>query len=307
VNLEPCTYNGLPGCFRLKGENLDLVLAGEFGPRIMRLGFHDGANIFREFPEDFRPGKALEEFRLYGGHRLWTAPEVVSRTYSPDNRPCTVEAIPGGARITGPVEEIARVQKTIEITVNVDDSINVLHTVRNMNAWPVEFSAWGLSAMREGGRVIIPHERFKPHTESLLPARPMVLWHYTDMTDPRWRWGKKFVQLFQSPTADSPQKAGFAVSEGWLAYVLADVVFVKRFQFAPGATYPDMGCNAEVFTDSRMLEVESLSPLTLLGPDASLTHIERWHLFHATVGESEADVEEQLTPLIEKTNQGLMI
>ncbi len=49
--------------------------------------------------------------------------------------------------------------------------------------------------MAPGGRAIYPQEPYISHTEYLLPARPMVLWHYTDLSDPRFQLGDRFLRL----------------------------------------------------------------------------------------------------------------
>jgi hypothetical protein len=158
--------------------------------------------------------------------------------------------------------------------------------------------------MARGGRAIYPQEPYRPHTEYLLPARPLVLWHYTDMQDPRWIWGTKYIQLRQNPQATTPQKAGFKNSPGWAAYTLGGDVFVKRFPWIDGADYPDFGCNAETFTNEDMLEIESLGPMTKLAADGGVVeHVEHWYLFKETVGEKESDIDSKLVPLLAQTRQ----
>ena len=67
--------------------------------------------------------------------------------------------------------------------------------------------------------------------------------------------------------------------DGWIAYARGGDLFVKRFRYLPGATYPDFGCTVEVFTRSDMLEVETLGPLVQLASGASVEHVEEWRLF----------------------------
>jgi hypothetical protein len=57
----------------------------------------------------------------------------------------------------------------------------------------------------------------------------------------------------------------------------ADVLFLKRFDPAPGP-HPDLGCNAETFTNHEMLELETLSPLVSIAPGPAATHVERWRV-----------------------------
>jgi hypothetical protein len=153
--------------------------------------------------------------------------------------------------------------------------------------------------MAPGGRAIYPQEPYISHTEKLLPARPLVLWNYTDMNDPRWTWGERYVQLRQDPKADTPQKIGIRNSLGWSAYTLKGDVFVKRFPYDADAVYPDHGCNNETFTNEDMLEVESVGPLTPVAAGGGVVeHSEQWGLFKADIGKDETDIDAKLLPVV---------
>jgi hypothetical protein len=117
------------------------------------------------------------------------------------------------------------------------------------------------------------------------------------MSDPRWTWGHKYVLLRQDPQAASLQKIGASVPDGWTAYARDGHLFVKRFAYARGATYPDLGCSVETFTDPSMLELETLGPLVSLAPQAAVEHIEDWHLFDGVpMPRSDADVDAHVLP-----------
>ena len=73
------------------------------------------------------------------------------------------------------------------------------------------------------------------------PLAPLVLWHFTDMSDPRWIWGKKYVQLRQNPSATTKQKIGLGNTKGWAAYALNGELFIKRYGFDRNAIYADFG------------------------------------------------------------------
>jgi hypothetical protein len=85
--------------------------------------------------------------------------------------------------------------------------VTVTHILINRNLWVIELAAWALSVMAPGGVAILPQPPFIPHGEKLLPARPLVQWHYTDMTDPRWKFGRKFILLRQDPNAPSSRRS----------------------------------------------------------------------------------------------------
>jgi hypothetical protein len=150
-----------------------------------------------------------------------------------------------------------------------------------------------LTIMRGGGVAVIPQEPYGPHPQNLLPARPLVLWPYTDMSDARFGFGRRFVRLRSDESNDEPQKIGLANKRGWAGYVNGGTLFVKRFAYEEGASYPDYGCNNEFFTAGLFIEVESLSPLRQLDPGESIEHVERWRLFdNVNVGDDEDSLEE---------------
>jgi hypothetical protein len=153
--------------------------------------------------------------------------------------------------------------------------------------------------MRGGGTAIFPNEPYISWDDYLLPARPLVLWHYTDLTDARWSLGKKFIRLSTDTQASHPQKIGMLNKQGWAAYARGMTLFVKRFAYEEGALYPDYGCNCETYTAGDFIEVETLSPLARLEPGASAEHLERWSLFaDVETGATEATLEAALNSLL---------
>jgi hypothetical protein len=152
--------------------------------------------------------------------------------------------------------------------------------------------------MRPGGEVIIPQEPFGPHPEFLLPARPLVLWHYTNLMDARLSLGRLLIRVRPDGANDAPQKIGLLNKQGWAAYQVGGELFVKTYAYTEGATYPDYNCNTQVFTAGPFVEVESLAPLTRLEPGGVAEHEERWALFGGVeVGDDEEAVAAIVTPL----------
>ena len=297
ATMEVVEYGGWTGCIRLSNGEIELVATTVVGPRIIRLGFVGGQNLFHNYPSTLgRIGD--REWNNYGGHRLWHAPEVSPRTYAPDNVP--VEHVWDGTSLTlRNSEQSTGIEKEMRVTLSATDArVEVAHRITNRNPWAVELAPWSLSVMAPGGRAIYPQEDYKPHPDCLVPARPLVLWHFTDMTDPRWTWGRKYIQLRQDPAATTKQKVGFLNSKGWAAYLLGGDAFVKRYPYNAGAEYADMGCNTETYTDPDMLEVETLGPLTRLEPGAHVDHRESWLLARVDCGPSDADIDASILPLV---------
>ena len=143
----------------------------------------------------------------------------------------------------------------------------------------------------------------RSHEESLLPTSAIALWAYTDMTDPRCHWGRKYVLLRQDPSLHIPQKAGVIVTDGWAAYARAGHLFVKQFRYVENGHYPDLGCSVEAFTNGDMLELETLGPLVLLQPGDTAEHAEHWRLFRdVPAPNSGSDVDRDVLPLIKTAN-----
>jgi len=49
--MEKVTYRGWPNCYRLANGEVELIVTGDVGPRIIRFGFIRDDNEFGEFSE----------------------------------------------------------------------------------------------------------------------------------------------------------------------------------------------------------------------------------------------------------------
>jgi hypothetical protein len=285
----------------LSNERVEVIATSDVGPRILSYKFRGAENMLGEVPEATIKTE-LGEFKLWGGHRLWVAPEAKPRSYAPDNSPLTV-ACEGEReiRLTAPVEAATGIEKELRLALEAGEGsgLSVTHKITNRNLWAIDAALWGLTVMRGGGTAIFPQEPYISWDDYLLPARPLVLWHYTDLTDARWSIGKKFIRLSTDERASHPQKIGMLNKQGWAAYARGATVFVKRFVYQDGASYPDYGCNCETYTAGDFIEVESLSPLLRLEPGQSAEHLERWSLFaDVETGTTEATLEAALNSLL---------
>lgn len=274
------SYLGFPNHVRLASDAVELLLSTDYGPRIIRYAPLGGDNILAELPPgQGQPTPFGEPWHAYGGHRLWHAPEHPERTYYPDNRPIEVTTDGDTVTLVQGIEDNTRLRKSMRVTLGARGSeVRVVHRMENCGAFDVELALWALTVMAPLGMGIFPQAPFQPHTERLTPVRPLVLWPYTRLHDPRWTFGDRLFLLRQDPEATAPQKIGFYSEEGWIAYRREDVLFVKRYAVLPGP-HADFGCNTETFTNADMLELETLSPLVRITPGGWAEHEERWYLF----------------------------
>lgn len=302
MTIEVVPYAGWRKCVRLANREVELIVTTQVGPRVIRAGFIGGPNEFHQYQLETGQSGG-RQFLLYGGHRLWVAPEQKPRTYHPDNGAVTWTESKATVSFKARTESSTGLQKEIRIALDPrENRAHLEHRITNHNPFAVTLAAWAVSIMAPGGRALLPHEPYHPHPARLAPARPLVLWPYTDMTDARWTWGSRLIQLRQDVSARGAQKIGAFTSLGWLAHLHGDRLFLKRFTPAPDVPHADFGCNVEIFTDEQMLELETLSPLKELQPGDAVVHTEEWHLFRRVdIGRRDADIEAQLAPYLEMT------
>ncbi|MCW5977615.1 MAG: hypothetical protein KIT09_06040 [Bryobacteraceae bacterium] len=299
VKIEKTSYKGWPNCYRITNGEVELIVTSDIGPRIMRYAFPGGQNIFKEYEDQL--GKTGEkEFQLRGGHRLWVAPEHLGTTWALDNGPVNVTAKGDFLEARQPADS-AGIEKTITVKLAPSGSaVEVRHLVRNTTAWDVEFAPWALTMMTPGGIAISGFPPRGTHPEDLLPTNPLVMWAYTDLSDKRWGFLKKYITLRQDPKISAPQKIGLFNEKTWAGYLLNGELFVKRTEAAAGKAYPDFGCSFETFTNHEMLEIETLGPLGRVASGESVEHVERWSL-HKGVNVSswtDAEVDRVILPLV---------
>jgi hypothetical protein len=300
VTVEKTAYKGWPNCYRIANGDVELVVTSDIGPRIIRFGFIGGQNVFKEFPDQL--GKTGEsQFQLRGGHRVWKAPEDPVGSWAPDNVPVQIELAADGLTAREPIEPLTRLQKEIEIHLAPSGTaVTVIHRIANRSLFPLEYSVWAMSMMAQSGIAITGFPPRGKHPTDLAATNPLVMWAYTDLSDPRWKFTKKYLMLRQNAGVAEAQKVGLFNPNTWVAYVLNGEAFVKQTQSDPAKTYPDFGCSFETFTNNEFLEIETLSPLTKVQPDQNATHVEHWSLHRGIrlADFTDAELDRVILPLL---------
>ncbi len=279
VKVEKVAYKGWQNCYRVSNGEIEAVVTADVGPRVIRFGFIGGQNLFKEYAEQL--GKTGEaEFQLRGGSRVWKAPEDPVATWAPDNVPVNIKVTATGLIATAPVEPLTKLQKEIEISMDAGGTgVTVSHRITNHGLFPLEFSPWVLTMMAQGGMMVSGFPPRGTHPQNLEATNPLVMWAYTDFSDPRWKFTKKFVTLKQDPNNSNAQKLGMFNADTWAAYLLNGEAFIKRAKSDATKTYPDFGCSFETFTNNEFLEIETLGPMTKLQPEQHVEQVERWGLY----------------------------
>ncbi len=270
-------FHGYP-VRRLTSRLLELECLATAGPRIVGLRYKGSANLLADVSEN-KLATPYGDYRYLGGHRLWYAPEAMPRSYIPDGEGLLVSELADGLVLQGSVEPGTGIRKGLEIHLDPDEArVTLSHTVRNEGMWEVELAPWAITMFRLGGAAILPCRAESVDLQALLPDRHLSLWPYTDVGDPRLKLENDFVVVRPRPGL-SLFKIGTFNTRGWTAYWLENVLFRKTYAVQPGSRYPDNGCNAEIYCDSHLIELESLSPLHRLAPGDSVVHEETWELY----------------------------
>jgi hypothetical protein len=295
-------FGGWHNCIRLSNAECELIVTTDIGPRIVRFGFLNKQNfLYQDLKDSGKAGGA--EWRLYGGHRFWVAPEMIPRSYLPDNDRLSY-FFENNILSLIQKEDEAGLVKEMEIYLSPSkNEVRVLHRIRNNSGENLELSIWPITAMAPNGRAIIPQEPYGRGDKYLLPARPIALWQYTRMNDPRWLWGDNYIQAMHHPTLISEQKIGVLNKQCWMAYYLNQEVLIKLFPYDPSAIYPDCGCNNEVYIDGNFLEMETLSPLVYLQAGHFAEHTEHWVLEILKIDGTEESIQNVLLPIVKQAKQ----
>lgn len=305
---ERFSYRGWSNAYRLSNGVVELVVTADVGPRILSYGFCSGENQLHEVTQDLgKSGGA--EFRLYGGHRLWVSPEV-ERTYFPDNGPVAVSHHGTRTRFTAAPEDASpgtHLQKELEIELAATGTpVRIMHRISNRGKRPTKLAPWAPTMMRAEGRAILPlSPRVPMDKDHYQSVGAFGIWSFTDFTDPRWVFGTSFIQLRQLPLPAgrfTEQMGGIYNGAGWGGYYRKGFLFVKRADTISAATYPDFGCNFQVFTNPEFLELETLGPVHELQPEETVAHEERWWLFSdVPAGGDDRWIESTIVPLVKQT------
>ncbi len=302
MNVQEVEYKGWAHCYKISNGEVELIVTGDIGPRVIRFGFVGGENIFKEFTDQMgKTGEAA--FQLRGGDRVWKAPEDPIASWAPDNVPVTVEITPSGVIAREPVEPLTGLQKEIEISLaSTGTTVTVYHRIANHALFPLEFAPWALTMMAQGGIVISGFPLRGHHPQNLEATNPLVMWAYTNLSDPRWKFTRKYLILRQDPNDNNAQKLGMFNKNTWAAYVRNSEVFVKRTTADPSKQYPDFGCSFETFTNNEFLEIETLGPLTKLAPGKTAELVEHWGLFRHVELDTLSDdaLDRAILPLVDQ-------
>lgn len=129
-------------------------------------------------------------------------------SYAPDMDPVSYEpdgALGGRFRARS---DAAGMRKELRVRLHSSAArVEVTHVVTNRAHWPVRIAPWAITITAANGTAVMPQPVYRAHHDDLLPARRLVQWSYTDLSDPRWRLGRRLIALTPDPLRTEPQKS----------------------------------------------------------------------------------------------------
>jgi hypothetical protein len=271
MNTEEIRFDGLRA-LHCAVPRISVVVALDVGPRILALTPDGGPNLFAEMPDE-----TIGDYHLYGGHRLWTAPEIPARTYRPEDEPVDLALTDDSVTLTGPPDRDG-IRKRISLTFLTDGArVAVAHELRNEGSGTLEMAPWAITQVPLGGTAVLPVAPMEP--DALLPTRSIVLWPYTRLEDPRLRLENERVTLDASVDGGGARlKVGVPNAVGRLTYSRGPWRFTKHVTPDASLARVDLGATMQAFADGRCVELETLGPLRSLEPGDTVEHHELWEV-----------------------------
>jgi hypothetical protein len=271
----------------LENEHLAVEVLAAAGPRIVRLRLAgSNENLFGEVA-DIGWDTPWGRYRLRGGHRLWVAPENPPLTSAPDDDELIVSERPRGLRLER-LEPQTGLRKSMEIELDGSRAaLTVKHAIRNEGETAIVQAPWAITIFPLGGVAVLPQQRGPLRENEHLPNRSLAFWTYSSVTDARLELGDELVLVHGRP-APEPFKIGYLNRAGWTGYLHNGFFFCKRFDPKPELEHADLGSNAEVYCDERLLELETQAPLSRLEPGAEAELEERWRIHRVGTVEHSA-------------------
>lgn len=277
ISTEIREYKNFGKCLFIGNGSFELGVTVDVGPRIIYCALKGRENIMFEDVER-RYGEDAGEYGKwvnYGGHRLWSSPELVPDTYFPDNSPVEYTQNGNIFTFTAPTTPYGK-QLSITLEVSEDKAeVKLTHSIKNLSGKPLKYAAWSLTCMTAGGVCMIPVSTRK---SGFLPNRVLSLWDYSCINDPRFKLTNSYARIRQDSFCKGAFKAGFNVEDNFAAVCVNKQIFIKTFGDYQFVNYPDYSCNVEVYTNDSFLECETLGEYKVFESGEAAVISECWKL-----------------------------
>jgi hypothetical protein len=276
VKFSETEYKNYGRCVCLDNGIIKLMATVDVGPRIIYFGLCGKENVLFEDTDRnfFMLNKDFGTWYVYGGHRIWCAPEVIPETYLPDNNKVDYTYKDGVLTLTPKATCLGK-QFSLVCRMKDGNSVEIENRITNCTSKPMRFAPWSITSLTKGGIELIPLCR---DDNGFLPNRTMALWSYSDIKDERFTLTDKYALLKQNPLSEKAFKVGFNVTDGYALYAVGNQLFHKSFGKYEKMTYSDFCCNFETYTNKHFLECELLGEEREYLPSETAVICESWEI-----------------------------
>lgn len=280
IKKEIIIYKNYGRCLKLSNSYINCLITIDIGPRIIYYGKNE--NLLFEDSEDFinkerKDLTCLKDnfWHIYGGHRLWKAPED-EYTYYPDNLECEVKYNDEYVVIASKKEFDTKLQKELWVKMNKDGSLDIKNVI-NRDTVSEKQAAWSLNVLKPDGIIYIP---LSNKNTGYLPNRSINFWSYTDILDDRIKLNNDSIVLKIEKgdiAKEKPLKIGTFSVEKKVYYLKRDCLLEFETKVKDSENFPDYNSNIEIYTINKMVEVEFLTKFNTV--DKKIELCEKWSLY----------------------------
>jgi len=252
----------------------EVGIALEFGIRVVHMSCPGMENLFYEQDPDLSDGNATPQgWKLYGGHRIWLAPEGDS-SYYPDNEPVRYTVDGDSVLVEQRTDPWTGMKKLLKLNFR-ESSISLENIFINDTDKVVEGGSWSINTLDGGGVARIDFAG--TDAGDYTPRRVVSLWADTSLHDPRLKFEKHSLTATHMPLTDY-FKLGLYCDPGKAVFENKGQRFTLTFSACGIENHPDNGCNFELYMAKELMELEVLGIKRTLQPGEAASHSETWVL-----------------------------
>ena len=203
------------------------------------------------------------------GSTLWTAPQS-DWGWPPydvlDNQDYVVVEYGKGLKLISKPDPKSGFQFEKSWEVNKNQSIHIKYVIRNISTSTKSVGAWSVTRVPCDGFVFFPDGG-----KGKVPDSNLML----DIQNEGINW-----ILLNKTQIKEQQKLFSTASEGWLAYAINGVLFIKQFPDTNPENYSPQQGEVEIYVkeNKSYIELENQGNYQLLQPGESLSYVENWYL-----------------------------
>lgn len=258
-------------CICISNKIIKLIITIDSGPRIISFSYMNQKNILlcEQDNNNYDPLKC--------GHRLWFNQQTIPDPYFLDNNKVIYTPLQNGVKFSNSLSEKLGIELNLEILLSPDAlDVMIVHEATNVSKEDMTLALIASTSVNEKGILIAP---ITQEDDQTYPTRSFALWSYANINDPRFSYSNKYITLKHDNKNENQFKFGINDRDGYVSYLLDDMLFTKRYVHNKDARYLDFGTSLQVYMDKNYTIIDTISPLYNVKPNDTIKHVENWSIF----------------------------